>query len=101
MAHPELVAGETRACTELMRAAPGVVLKTGAEAVFIVVISELKLGISVKIEDGGTRASEAVVTALLIRLGVLDATHPAALKRLGPIHNWDGLETGRISVTLN
>ena len=28
MAHPELVAGETRACTELMRAAPGVALKT-------------------------------------------------------------------------
>ena len=101
MAHPELVAGETRACTELMRAAPGVALKTGAEAVFIAIIPSLKLGISVKIEDGGTRASEAVIAALLIRLGVLDAAHPASLKRLGPIHNWDGLQTGRISVDLN
>ena len=101
MAHPELVAGETRACTELMRAAPGVALKTGAEAVFIAIIPGLKLGISVKIEDGGTRASEAVIAALLIRLGVLDAAHPASLKRLGPIHNWDGLQTGRISVDLN
>ena len=101
MAHPELVAGETRACTELMRAAPGVALKTGAEAVFIAIIPGLKLGISVKIEDGGTRASEAVIAALLIRLGVLDAAHPASLKRLGLIHNWDGLQTGRISVDLN
>ena len=101
MAHPELVAGETRACTELMRAAPGVALKTGAEAVFIAIIPGLKLGISVKIEDGGTRASEAVIASLLIRLGVLDAAHPASLKRLGPIHNWDGLQTGHISVDLN
>ena len=101
MAYPELVAGETRACTELMRAAPGVVLKTGAEAVFIAIIPRLNLGISVKIEDGGTRASEALITALLIRLGVLDVAHPAALKRLGPIQNWDGLETGRISVDLD
>ena len=101
IAHPELVAGETRACTELMRAAPGIALKTGAEAMFIAIIPSQNLGISVKIEDGGTRASEAVITALLIRFGVLDAAHPAALKRLGPIHNWDGLETGRISAALN
>ena len=100
MAHPELVAGETRACTELMRAAPGVALKTGAEAVFIAIIPNLRVGIAVKIEDGATRASEALITALLIRLGVLQAYHPAALKRLGPIHNWDGLTTGKISAIL-
>ena len=100
MAHPELVAGETRACTELMRAAPGVALKTGAEAVFVAIIPRLRAGIAVKIEDGATRASEALIAALLIRLGVLQAAHPAALKRLGPIHNWDGLQTGKISAAL-
>lgn len=100
MAHPELVAGETRACTELMRAALGVALKTGAEAVFIAIIPGLRAGIAVKIEDGATRASEALIAALLIRLGVLEADHPAALKRLGPIHNWDGLQTGQISALL-
>ncbi|MDS9947316.1 MAG: asparaginase, partial [Planktomarina sp.] len=99
--HPELVAGETRACTELMRAAPGVALKTGAEAVFTAIIPSKKIGIAVKIEDGAFRASEAVITALLIQLGVLDAEHPSTLKRLGPIYNWDGLETGRITVTLD
>jgi len=101
MAHPDLVAGETRACTELMNAAPGVALKTGAEAVFTAIIPSKKMGVAIKIEDGAFRASEAVITALLIRMGLLNAAHPAAVKRLGPISNWDGLRTGSISVTLN
>lgn len=99
MTHPDLVAGTTRACTELMQAAPGVALKTGAEAVFIAIIPSLKRGIAVKIEDGAFRASEAVITGLLSRLGVLDANHPAALKRLGgPIRNWAKRETGSMKL---
>jgi L-asparaginase II len=101
MSHPDLVAGETRACTELMDAAPGVALKTGAEAVFTAIIPSKKMGVAIKIEDGAFRASEAVITALLIRMGLLNAAHPAAVKRLGPISNWDGLRTGRISVVLD
>ncbi|MEL6550883.1 MAG: asparaginase [Pseudomonadota bacterium] len=97
MAHPELVAGETRACTELMRAAPGVALKTGAEGVFIAILRHQKLGVTLKIADGATRAAEAAIAALLIRLGALDPAHPAALKRLGPITNWAGRETGRVA----
>ena len=100
MAHPELVAGETRACTELMRAAPGVALKTGAEAVFTAIIPSKKLGIAIKVEDGAFRASEALITALLIQMGFLNDQHPSALRRLGPIYNWDGLQTGHIEVTL-
>ena len=95
-AHPELVAGEGRACTELMRAMDHrVTLKTGAEAVFIAIIPERKMGLALKITDGATRASEAALTALLCRLGVLDANHPAAQKRLpAPQKNWRGLITG-------
>lgn len=97
MAHPELVAGETRACTELMRAAPGVALKTGAEAVYTAILPAQKIGIAVKIEDGAFRASEAVITALLIKYGALDAAHPAALRRLGgPIKNWAGREVAHM-----
>ncbi|MEM1374919.1 MAG: asparaginase [Pseudomonadota bacterium] len=97
MMHPDLVAGETRACTELMRACPGVALKTGAEGVFTAILPTQGLGIALKITDGATRASEAAIAALLVRLGVLDAAHPAAQKRLGPISNWRGLVTGRIA----
>jgi hypothetical protein len=61
-AHPEMVAGEGRACTELMRAMEGrVAIKTGAEAVFIAIVPERKMGIALKITDGGTRAAEAAV----------------------------------------
>ena len=99
-AHPEMVAGEGRACTELMRAMDGVAIKTGAEAVFVAILpardGRRARGIALKIADGGTRAAEAAITALLIREGVLDPAHPAAVKRLGPMTNWRGLRVGEL-----
>lgn len=94
--HPELVAGEGRACTELMRATNGkVALKTGAEGYFIAILPEQQFGIALKAACGTTRAAECAITALLVRLGVLDAGHPAALKRMNaPIENWRGIRTG-------
>ncbi|RGP36263.1 asparaginase [Pseudotabrizicola alkalilacus] len=97
-AYPEMVAGEGRACTELMRAMGGrVAIKTGAEAVFVAMLPEQKLGVALKIADGGTRAAEAAVVALLVRLGVLEPEHPMAQKRLpGVQRNWRGIETGEL-----
>ncbi|WP_245243164.1 asparaginase [Pararhodobacter sp. SW119] len=93
--HPEMVAGEGRACTELMRAMDGIAIKTGAEAVFVAILPGSGRGIALKIVDGGTRAAEAAIVALLAREGVLDPAHPAALKRLGgPMRNWRGLTVG-------
>lgn len=96
--HPELVAGEGRACTELMRAMDGrVALKTGAEGFFIAILPHRKLGIALKAADGATRAAECAIAALLVRLGELNANHPAAVKRLRPaILNARGIETGSI-----
>lgn len=98
MTYPELVAGEGRSCTELMRACGGrVALKTGAEAFFIAIIPEKKLGVALKIADGTTRGAEAAIAAVLVKLGVLDPGHPAAQKFMTPkIRNWDGLVTGAI-----
>ena len=100
-AYPDMVAGEARACTNLMRAMDGkVAVKTGAEGVFIAIIPELKLGVAVKIADGATRASEAAIAAILVKLGVLNPDHPTALALMTPnIRNWDGLVTGRICPT--
>lgn len=96
--YPELVAGETRACTDLMRAMGGkVAIKTGAEGVFIAIIPEKRLGIALKIVDGATRASEAALAAILVKLGVLDAAHPAAKARMMPdILNRRDIVTGQI-----
>lgn len=93
-AHPEMVAGEGRACTELMRAMDGVAIKTGAEAVFVAILPAQGLGIALKIADGGTRAAEAAIVGLLARAGVLDPAHPAARRRLGQLTNWRGLAVG-------
>lgn len=97
-AHPELVAGQGRACTELMRATAGrVAVKTGAEAVYVAIIPELGLGAAVKILDGGTRASEAAIAALLVHLGVLDAAHPVVDRLVtNPQVNWNGIRTGEL-----
>ena len=89
MARPELVAGEGRACTALMRAAEGVAVKTGAEGVFVAILPRERLGVALKIADGAGRASECAVAAILARLGVLDA----ALVET-PVVNWRGLTTG-------
>lgn len=93
-AHPDMVAGEGRACTELMRAMDGVAIKTGAEAVFVAMLPRTGRGIALKITDGGTRAAEAAIVALLAREGVLDRAHPAARKRLGTLRNWRGTAVG-------
>lgn len=94
--HPELVAGEGRACTRLMRACKGkAAIKTGAEGYFIAILTEQKMGVALKITDGATRASECVMAQILVKLGALDANHPEALAYTNaPIKNWDGLETG-------
>ncbi|MEO1640060.1 MAG: asparaginase [Pseudomonadota bacterium] len=96
--HPEYVAGEGRACTALMRAMDHkVTVKTGAEGVFIAIIPEKQLGVALKITDGATRASEAAITAILVRLGVLDAAHPTAQAYMQPaVKNWRGLVTGQV-----
>lgn len=98
MLHPELVAGEGRACTELMRAMDGkVVIKTGAEAFYIAIIPEKKLGVALKIVDGTSRASECAIAAILVKLGVLDAKHPFTQKRMNaPLKSRRGIDIGMI-----
>ncbi len=101
MTYPELVAGETRACTNLMRAMDHkVAVKTGAEGVFIAIIPQKRLGVALKITDGATRASETAITAILVKLSVLDTAHPTAQALMAPpITNRRALVTGYIRPT--
>jgi len=100
VAHPDLVAGEGRACTALMRACAGrAALKVGADGVYIAIIPERQTGIALKIEDGSIRAAEAVVAALLVRLGVLAPDDPAARRYMNAqLRNWRGLTVGELRV---
>jgi L-asparaginase II len=96
--HPEYVSGEGRTCTELMRAMNGkVAIKTGAEGFYTAILPDQKLGIALKIEDGTTRASECAMAAILVKLGVLEADHPAALRVMNaPVLNRREVTTGYI-----
>jgi L-asparaginase II len=101
MKHPELVAGEGEADTELMRAAAGkAAIKGGADGVHIAILPEHGLGIALKIMDGSDKAREAAIASLLMRLGVIEAGHPAVLRRLQPeMRNWRGLVTGGLRIS--
>jgi L-asparaginase II len=67
--HPDMVAGERRDVTELMRLAPGLVAKDGFEGVQLVGLPDGR-GIAVKISDGGDRARMPVTVRVLEELGV-------------------------------
>src|SRR5881394_1135865 len=76
--HPELIAGEGRPCTEMMRAHPGrVVTKVGAEGVYSALLLREGLGVALKVEDGHSVASALAIAAVLAELGL--KPQPASL----------------------
>jgi len=72
-AYPELVAGEARFSTRLVRAIPGLIAKEGAEALYAAVLPDGGT-VVVKISDGSMRAAEQALLIGLRRLGVDRAT---------------------------
>lgn len=68
-AHPVMVAGSVREDTVLMQAAPGLLMKGGAEGVHAAAIGDGS-AVALKIDDGGTRARMPVMVAALRLLGI-------------------------------
>jgi L-asparaginase II len=69
--HPELIAGEGRPCTEMMRAHPGrVVAKVGASGVYCGLLTREGYGVALKVEDGHGDAAVLAMSAVLAQLGV-------------------------------
>ena len=68
-------------------------VKTGAEGVFMAALPERGVGVALKVLDGAGRAAEVAISALLAGLGVIPAD---AVER--PIHNKAGTEVGRMTV---
>ena len=76
--HPELIAGEGRPCTELMRAHPGrVIAKVGAEGVYCALVTGERLGVALKVADGHGVAAALAIAAVLEALGL--KPRPASL----------------------
>ncbi|HEU5271761.1 MAG TPA: asparaginase, partial [Jatrophihabitans sp.] len=66
---PELVGGEQRPVTTLMRRIPGLIAKDGAEGGFAMALPDGG-ALAVKIDDGATRAASCAATWALHHLGV-------------------------------
>jgi L-asparaginase II len=94
--HPELIAGEGRPCTELMRAHPGrLIAKVGAEGVYSALLVQEGLGITLKVGDGHGPSASLALAALLKGLGL--EPQPASLLAV-PMKNSRGEVVGELRV---
>src|SRR5262249_10118537 len=101
-AHPWHVAGTGRFCTEVMRLL-GIraFIKGGAEGVYLGAFPDAGLGIAVKCDDGGVRAAEVVMAALITRFVAVEEGERAELERLlrRTRGNWSGFQIGLLHPT--
>jgi len=67
--YPEWVAGTRRDATALSAGVPGLLLKEGAEGVYVAALPD-GTSVAVKIEDGAGRARQVVMAAILVDLGI-------------------------------
>jgi L-asparaginase II len=96
-AHPYMVAGTGRFCTEVMEALRArAFVKTGAEGVFCAAFPGLGLGVALKSDDGATRAAELIMASVIERFLELSEEERRALDpHLRPVlKNWNGIEVG-------
>ncbi len=108
---PELVAGDQRFCTALLRQWPGrCFAKNGAEGVYAVALAPDParprwpgaLGIAIKIDDGAERGYQPAIVDLLQWLGALPASLPPALARFHrqPVQNTQQKLVGAVECVL-
>jgi L-asparaginase II len=96
LAAPELIAGEGRFDTIVMRGlGPRVFTKAGAEGVHCASLPALGLGIAVKIDDGAKRGAELALALLLSEM-VSGADQVLRDKLNGDLRNWLGLKVGQL-----
>jgi len=67
--HPELVAGEGRLTTRMMKAVPGLFMKEGAEGIEVCALSDGRV-IAIKIIDGSWRPVAPIIMEVFKRWGV-------------------------------
>jgi L-asparaginase II len=81
LSHPEMIAGDERVCTDIMRAlGKKVFAKTGAEGGYAMSLMEKGWGIAIKIEDGNNRAMNPVVIESLKQLKIVTEKEEDKLK---------------------
>lgn len=62
--HPEMVGGTRRDVTAFMRAVPGLVVKDGAEGVYVAALPDGR-AIAIKVDDGSARGRQVALASIL------------------------------------
>jgi L-asparaginase II len=94
--HPELLAGEGRPCTDMMRAHPGrVITKVGADGVYSALLTQERLGVALKVEDGHGASAALAMAAVLADLGLRPQPESLVAKA---VTNWRGEPVGDLRV---
>jgi L-asparaginase II len=104
MAHPEMVGGKDRFCTDLMSALQGRIIgKAGAEGVYAAGIMGEGIGIAVKVDDGNARAAYPTVVAILEQMGYLGEADLKSLEahRVPSIQNAREETIGKLQVAFS
>ncbi len=102
--NPEMIAGEGRFDTDIMRVTRGrIIAKVGAEGIQCLGIDvPTPMGLAVKVVDGAARAVPSIVIAVLEKLQLLSPSEIAALAeyRNVVLRNHRGLEVGKIETVI-
>lgn len=99
--HPLMIAGQGSYCSQMVAKTKGdVIVKTGAEGVYVGLSRRQGLAIAVKARDGGTRASRVALATLLKRNNAFSEENLVQLKpHIEPeVVNWEGKIVGKIFV---
>lgn len=81
LSHPEMIAGDERICTEIMKVlGKKVFAKTGAEGGYAISLMEQGWGVAIKIEDGNNRAMNPVIIETLQQLKIVTREEEDNLK---------------------
>lgn len=102
--NPEMIAGEGRFDTDLMRVTRGrIIAKVGAEGIQCLGIDvPTPMGLAIKVVDGSARAVPAITIAVLEKLQLLSPSELAALAeyRNVVLRNHRGLDVGKIETAI-
>ncbi len=102
-AHPRLVSGTGMLNEVLVEVTKGEILaKSGAEGYLMALIPARGLGLTLKVADGNARARNGVLIAVLLQLGIIDASQAQALtaKLVPAVMDSIGREVGTLRVLL-
>jgi len=102
--YPEMIAGQKRYCTDLMRLSEGKLIgKTGADGVYSLGIRTQNYGICIKVDDGKMGPQYHIAQSLIEQLGILEDSANAKLRHYvaSENKNFGGLITGETYVSSN